>query len=218
MSFILLVVRSTAESLLVAVVMEAFSIFAIVGFLLVLALLWGAYYLIRSGCLHNVKIWIGRPDFYELQIAYKVYKGSYMKSGEPFGMITKLLPNLPCINAYYDDPQKVPDEECRYICGVILSEGLDKTPDLHTLRRAKEFGFKFQTFPRVDRVMKTCFPFTTSISPVVGAMKVYPRLAKFVKESEIHAYPYLEICKDGVIHYMCVMEKHEEFIVEEWNK
>ncbi|KAK1796543.1 hypothetical protein P4O66_009579 [Electrophorus voltai] len=103
---------------------------------------------------------------------------------------------------------------CRYAVGSILSECEEK-PDEELQRLYEKFGFRVISFPEVSCAVSTSFPNRCPLSPICGAYRVYPELSAYITERRLSAYPFLEICKGDVIHYMCPVEDQKSFFVPE---
>ncbi len=90
------------------------------------------------------------------------------------------------VGLYYDNPQKVPKEKCRSIAGCILEE--------KDVRRIDELKKKYMVreYPTSNCVVGE-FPFKSKMSIIIGIIKVYPELGKYVDEKEYAMGPTLEI-------------------------
>jgi DNA gyrase inhibitor GyrI len=79
---------------------------------------------------------------------------------------------------YYDNPSKVEKTKLRSEVGCIL-----ENPDAQTIERlSKKYNIK--TFPRGSYLVSE-FPYNGKFSVVIGIMRVYPALNKFIKEHNI---------------------------------
>lgn len=76
-------------------------------------------------------------------------------------------------------PQR-PPEKCRYAMGSVLCEGEEK-PDEELQKMYEKFGFKVFSLPEVSHTVTTAFPCTTSLSYVLGAYRVYPKLSSYIE-------------------------------------
>lgn len=77
-------------------------------------------------------------------------------------------------------PPQRPPEKCRYAVGSVLCEGEEK-PDEELQKMYEKFGFKVFSLPEVSHTVTTAFPCTTSLSYVLGAYRVYPKLASYIE-------------------------------------
>ncbi|KAG9277105.1 testis-expressed protein 264 homolog [Astyanax mexicanus] len=194
--------------------MSDFIILCLIGVLvvsLVLTLLGLVFY---SGLLSEVVIRTGSPPVKQITIAYKFKKGSYKESGAAFTESCSIAPKLCSIGVYYDDPNQTQADCCRYAVGSILSEDEEK-PDEELQRLYEKFGFRVISFPEVSCAVTSSFPNRCPLSPICGAYRVFPELNAYVTERRLSAYPFLEICKGDLIHYMCPLENQESFFVPE---
>uniref|UniRef100_A0A672NJK7 Testis-expressed sequence 264 protein-like n=2 Tax=Sinocyclocheilus grahami TaxID=75366 RepID=A0A672NJK7_SINGR len=109
---------------------------------------------------------------------------------------------------------KTQADQCRYVVGSILCENEEK-PDEELQRLYEKFGYKVISFPEVTCAVTSSFPNRCTLSPVCGAYRVYSELQQYIKERCLNAYPFLEIYKGDLIHYMCPLENQVDFCVPE---
>lgn len=83
------------------------------------------------------------------------------------------------LSAVSVSPQR-PPEKCRYAVGSVLCEGEEK-PDEELQKMYEKFGFKVFSLPEVSHTVTTAFPCTTSLSYVLGAYRVYPKLSSYIE-------------------------------------
>uniref|UniRef100_A0AAY5KPR3 Testis expressed 264, ER-phagy receptor n=1 Tax=Esox lucius TaxID=8010 RepID=A0AAY5KPR3_ESOLU len=171
-------------------------------------------YLLYSGLLSEIIIRTGSPPIKNITVAYKFKQGPYKKSGQLFTESCSIGPELSSIGVFYDDPKKVPGENCRCAVGSILSEG-DARPSEELLHLYEKFGFRVFSFPEVTHVVSASFPHRTPLSILFGVQKVYPQLDTYIKERKLCAHPFLEIYKDNRIHYMSPLGRQGDFYVPE---
>ncbi|XP_072539211.1 testis-expressed protein 264 homolog [Salminus brasiliensis] len=194
--------------------MSDFLILCLIGVVvvsLILTLLGLVFY---SGLLSEVVISTGSPPVKRITIAYKFKKGSYKDSGAAFTESCSIAPKLCSIGVYYDDPNQTQADCCRYAVGSILSEDEEK-PDEELQRLYEKFGFRVISFPEVSCAVTSSFPNRCPLSPICGSYRVFPELNAYITERRLSAYPFLEICKGDLIHYMCPLENQESFFVPE---
>ncbi len=77
---------------------------------------------------------------------------------------------------YYDNPNITPKEKCRSFLGNIIEE-----KDYSRLVDIKKLGLKVDTIHKKQTLVIE-FPYKNMISFVVGPMKAYPFLNKYIKE------------------------------------
>ncbi|XP_039252742.2 testis-expressed protein 264-like [Styela clava] len=172
-------------------------------------------FLYYVGYFFKVKISAGHSVISEVKVAYKFHQGNYDSCGPFFNEIVKLYPNERCMGIYYDNPEVIDPNKCRYIVGVIIAEGVGQVPEKTVVKNLQSRGFKIITFPKVENSVKTTHPFTLTISAYFAGWKAYPALMKYIKDQGLTAHPFLEIYFDRTIHYMVPLSKHDEFYVEE---
>ncbi|XP_046440383.1 testis-expressed protein 264 homolog [Daphnia pulex] len=183
-------------------------------FLLIVFFISVGYFFVYSGLFATIEIRAQRPPFTNLRIAYKFARGPYKNAGHLFTEAHSLIPDLKTIGIYYDDPQQVNPSELRYCVGVILSEG-ESEPDNAHLSTFLEHGFKELVLPAVDHAVLTTFPFNNTVSIFIGVARVYPKLAEYIKESNLCAHPMIEIYENDKIVFMSPLSRQDEFYVEE---
>jgi hypothetical protein len=111
------------------------------------------------------------------------YTGPYSKAGKYIEEVNEKLKkqNVTCskgFGIYYDDPKTTPSEKCRSFVGSILEEkDFGKIPEL------KSAGLRIDTIPRISSVVAT-FPLKSTLSYMIGPMKVYPVLSKYISEQK----------------------------------
>lgn len=194
--------------------MSDFIILCLIGVLVVSLILTLLGLLFYSGLLSEVVIRTGTPPVKQITIAYKFKKGSYQESGAAFTESCSIAPKLCSIGVYYDDPNQTQADCCRYAVGSILSENEEK-PDEELQRLYEKFGFRIISLPEVSFAVTSSFPNRCPLSPICGAYRVFPELNAYITERRLSAYPFLEIFKGDLIHYMCPLENQEGFFVPE---
>ncbi|XP_036956560.1 testis-expressed protein 264 [Acanthopagrus latus] len=171
-------------------------------------------FLLYSGLLSDVIIKTGPPPVRNVTIAYKFKEGSYKDCGAAYTESCSIGPKLSSIGVFYDDPKQRPAEKCRYVVGSVLSEGEEK-PDEELQKLYEQFGFKVFSLPEVSHAVTTSFPCTTPLSHVLGPYRVYPRLASYIEERKLCAFPTIEICGTDLINYMVPLSRQTDFFVPE---
>lgn len=194
--------------------MSDFVILLLILFLVICLIVTLVGFVFYTGIFSEVVIRTGSPPVKNITIAYKFWKSSYKASGAAFTESCSIGPKLSSVGVFYDDPNQTPADQCRYVVGSILCENEEK-PDEELQRLYEKFGYKVVSFPEVTCAVTSTFPNRCTLSPVCGAYRVYPELQQYIKERSLNACPFLEICRGGLIHYMCPLEKQEEFCVPE---
>ncbi|XP_070758221.1 testis-expressed protein 264 [Enoplosus armatus] len=181
---------------------------------LLLSLITVAGYILYSGLLSDITILTGSPPVKKITFAYKFKKGPYRNCGQLFKETISIGPKLSCIGVFYDDPKKVPEPQCRYAVGSILSEGENKA-DEELLKSFETAGFNVFSFPEVTHVVTTSFPHRTFFSILLGVRRVYPRLDHYIKERRLCAHPFIEIYREGRVQFMAPLARQGDFYVPE---
>lgn len=171
-------------------------------------------FLLYSGLLSDVIIKTGPPPIRNVTIAYKFKEGSYKDCGALYTETCSIGPKLSTIGVFYDDPKQRPSEKCRYVVGSVLCEGEEK-PDEELQKTYERFGFKVFSLPEVNHAVTTSFPCTTPLSHVLGPYRVYPRIASYIEERKLSAFPTIEICGTDIINYMVPLSRQTDFFVPE---
>lgn len=171
-------------------------------------------YVLYSGLLSDITVLTGPPPIAKITFAYKFEQGPYQNCKQLFKEAHDIGPKLACIGVFYDDPKEVPEPQCRYVVGSILSEG-EKEANKELLMRYKTSGFKIFSFPEVTHAVTTSFPFRTFFSVLLGVRRVYPRLSHYIKERKLCAHPCIEIYREGQIQYMIPLTQQGDFYVPE---
>ncbi|XP_073707959.1 testis-expressed protein 264 [Garra rufa] len=194
--------------------MSDFVIILLILFLVICLILTLVGFVFYTGIFSEVVIRTGSPPVKNITIAYKFRKGSYKASGAAFTESCSIGPKLSSVGVFYDNPNQTQADQCRYVVGSILSENEEK-PDEELQRLYEKFGYKVISFPEVTCAVTSSFPNRCTLSPLCAAYRVYPELQQYIKERSLNAYPFLEICKGDLIHYMCPLENQVDFSVPE---
>lgn len=126
-------------------------------------------------------------------LVYKSVTGDYSQTGKVSDEIYYQLiddykiETTKGFGIYYDNPREVAKEELRSDVGVIL-------PEQHSDKKEMlESEFKVEIFPAGDFVV-TEFPYKGQLSVMIGVIRVYPALERFVKDNNLNpATPVMEI-------------------------
>ncbi len=128
------------------------------------------------GMFYDVKITEENKGPYYL--VYKEHKGDYSKVGPVMDEIYYDLKNKRNIfsskgfGLYYDNPRDVEKENLRSIVGCVVP--LAKLEGL-------EGDYKVAEFPASKAVISS-FPYKGKLSFIMGVIKVYPLLSKYIEE------------------------------------
>lgn len=88
---------------------------------------------------------------------------------------------------YYDDPKKTTDEKCRSFVGGVI-----EIKDVNKITALKAKGFKIDSARTAPSVVAE-FPIKSDLSYMIGPMKAYPAISKYMKEKGYEATLTLEI-------------------------
>ncbi|TVR75361.1 MAG: hypothetical protein EA408_00380 [Marinilabiliales bacterium] len=114
-------------------------------------------------------------------LVYVEQTGDYSKSAGPIDKIYYSLLNEEGVETfrgfgiYYDNPQKVEKSRLRSEVGNILED-----PDPAILKKL-EGKYNIKTLPEKEYIV-TEFPYRGKLSVMMGIMKVYPAMNRFVRE------------------------------------
>lgn len=117
-------------------------------------------------------------------LAYEEVVGDYAQSGKFTDKVYYTLLNNEGIattkgfGVFYDDPQQVERSKLRSEVGCIV-EGLDS---IQIAKLADKY--KVRIYPKGSYIT-TEFPFKGHMSIMIGLMKVYPQIDKYIKEHSI---------------------------------
>ncbi len=136
-------------------------------------------------------------------IAYNTHSGPYQLIGPVCDGVCSAVNDL-CgaapelgFGLYFDNPRQVAKDQLRSLGGCILptdkAEGLMNTP----------LPFRMSLLPG-GRAVVVRFPFRGRMSIMVGAMRVYPALGRYVTEAGLPEGPMMEIydMNAGEIRYV----------------
>ncbi|KAI1283259.1 putative testis-expressed protein [Halotydeus destructor] len=181
-----------------------------------------SYALQASGLLHDVEVKAGKPpiDFSGHEIAYKLSKGPYNKSGHMFTELSGDIvrsdveaskANLKTIGLFYDDPEVTQEDECRYAVGVVL-DSKEPNLDLSKLRAGLvEREYLVTKLPYVDHVVYSSFPYFGPFSIYFAVKKVYPAIKSYILERNLCAKPAIEIYENDRIYFVFPLSKQDSF-------
>jgi len=126
-------------------------------------------------------------------LVYRNVKGPYSKTGDEISKINNDLENrfnietLKKFGIYYDNPQIIEKNRLRSEAGCIV----EKTDSIRLFRLKANYNIK--VYPVKDYITAE-FPYKGRISIMIGMMKVYPALMKYVKANGFtETGPVLEI-------------------------
>lgn len=120
------------------------------------------------------------------------FTGPYSKAGKHMKEVDEKLKNagitsLRGFGIYYDDPKTTPPEKCRSFIGTVLEE-----KELDKISRLRSVGFKVDSIPLSEAVVTT-FPAKSSLSYMIGPMKVYPAMSKYLEKKKYKVTRSLEV-------------------------
>lgn len=115
------------------------------------------------------------------KVAGMEYTGSYQKAGKFMVDVDNKLKEagITCTRGfgiYYDDPKTTPAEKCRSFVGNIIEE-----KDWVRMTELQSKGFRVDSVPAAAAVVVE-FPVKSTLSYMIGPMKAYPVLSKYMKE------------------------------------
>ena len=121
----------------------------------------------------------------------KKYVGAYKDVGPLIDEMYKDLKDADIMTSrglgiYYDDPKVTPDDKTRCIIGRIL-EDIDPSRMLELEKK-----YIIGELPKTNYLVVE-FPFKGFPSIIIGIYRVYPKIAKFMKNHEIPKMPIAEV-------------------------
>jgi hypothetical protein len=189
---------------------------ALTFFILILTI---SYALKVLGLFHIVEVSTGCPpiDINGKEVAYKLARGNYSKSGPMFtemiGDFGKIDNDVifTTIGFFYDDPDVTEEHKCRYAVGCIV-------PKEHQEKfkpRLEEMGYMFMNMPNVDHVVHSNFPYVGAISIWIAVRRVYPAIKRYISEHNLCAHPCLEVYHEDKITFILPLSKQDHFYLFE---
>lgn len=156
------------------------------GVIIIAAFFWGWY----IGFFKRLKIKDSEQGGFTV-VGLK-YTGRYSNTGKLMLNVEQKIKKLKIksnkgFGIYYDNPQVTPEEKCRSFVGRILEEkDYAKIPELLSI------GLKVDTIPRIKAVSSE-FPLLNKMSFIMGPMKVYPAISKYMLEKGYKTSASMEI-------------------------
>jgi len=120
------------------------------------------------------------------------YAGPYSKTGNYMRDVGEKLSSAGIhgkegFGIYYDNPDLVPEDKCRSFVGVLLDDR-----DVIKTEQLKAEGFRIDSVPLKAAVVSS-FPIRSSLSYMIGPMKAYPKLSRYMKEKNYAADLSMEL-------------------------
>ena len=132
----------------------------------------------------------------------KKYVGAYKDVGPLIDEMYNDLKDADIVTSkglgiYYDDPKITPDDKTRCIIGRIL-EGVDPIKMMELEKK-----YTIGELPQTNYLVVE-FPFKGFPSIIIGIYRVYPKIAKYMKNHEIPKMPIAEVydLKEQKIFYI----------------
>lgn len=138
------------------------------------------------------KVTISESDEPGFFMVYEKHVGSYKNTAPVMDKIYEdLLANgitsTQGVGLYYDKPGDVEESKLRSVVGCILNNTADA-------QKIKGLGSKFKIVEiPASHYVKSTFPYSNTISIVIGIFKVYPEFSKYMKEKNYSGSPSFEI-------------------------
>ncbi|MCP4135519.1 MAG: GyrI-like domain-containing protein [bacterium] len=181
--------------------------FLIIALVVIVAVL---IFLGYSGLFTSIKVTEKEMGPYTL--VYKDHKGSYKETMKIQGEITSsLLKDLKIetkrgFGIFYDDPEKVKEEDLRSEVGMILEE------KEHSRKEEISKKYTVKMFP-VQRAVVVEFPFKNTVSILLGLSKVYPKLEEHIKKkgyAENHIMELYNFPQKKILYIAPIKETRKE--------
>lgn len=139
------------------------------------------------------KLQVVQSDFDECWFVYKTCVGPYNKTAATSDSIYYDLLNNEKIETYkgmsiyYDNPKETSPDSCRSAIGCILDP-----KDLDKIETLKE---KFQVIQLEKRSSYgATLPYKGTVSVIVGVLRAYPALSRFMQDLGKESKPVAELC------------------------
>jgi len=163
-----------------------------------------AAYVVWNGLLTPVEI--REEQWNPITLVYQTHTGPYKETGPVMDavyeyLLSKSVPTTMGIGLYFDNPEKVDKSRLRSAAGCIISK--DISEDI-----LKGTPYKKITIPAGQYVVAE-FPNRGKLSIIIGVMRVYPKLNRYLSSNNIEATGTIEIY-DGLvelIHYLVPRDK-----------
>lgn len=173
--------------------------------ILVVIVLLAVGFLAYMGLFSTMKVSEAKMGPYT--IAYESFVGPYSQTGPVFAKVTAELKTAGIaatqgLGIYYDDPSKVPSDKLRSDCGaVIKNKDVTKLYLIRTKLKVKRLAKK-------DSIVAE-FPIRNVISYMIGPMKAYPALTKYILEKKYKMTMSYELYDEaqGKIFFVFVIAK-----------
>jgi hypothetical protein len=136
------------------------------------------------------------------------FVGPYAKTGPEFEKVSKIIKDMGLestkgLGIYYDDPKAVEAGKCRsFIASVIEEKDMDKMDLL------KEKGLTIKTIEKCNSLVIE-LPVRSSWSYMVGPIKAYPALEKYVGDTKY---------KEGIVYELYDMPAKKVFYIMQYKK
>ncbi len=162
----------------------------IFGMILVIATTGLLSLLFLSGFFHTVEI--AEKEAGPYLLVYATHTGDYKETGKIMDDVYQTLKDKHHVETtrgfglFFDNPTEVPVEKLRSIAGCIVDGKTEKeVTDLKS-------GYRVREFPASSAVVAE-FPYKNRFSIILGIMKVYPRLALYIKDHSHPQTPIMEL-------------------------
>ncbi|EAY22729.1 hypothetical protein TVAG_476580 [Trichomonas vaginalis G3] len=156
--------------------MSTFFVLAIVGVIVVIALLLVKFHLFTTPVVKEEYI-------SKFKVVYTTFVGPYSQAYKMYAVVESALSKandgkdfskVPCFGIYYDKPKSVPDEKLRSVVGKIVEDNVE-------IPNSDDGSIKSEEIELGD-VVVSHFPFQSFVDIFVGISKCYPALNKYTEE------------------------------------
>ncbi|MBN2530222.1 MAG: hypothetical protein JXR76_27780 [Deltaproteobacteria bacterium] len=148
--------------------------------------------LILNGYGLFAKIIISEKSFGPHILIYDKWTGNYKVTGTIMRRVSSSVKEshgIECqqqFGMYFDNPRQVESSQLRSIAGCVVRGG-----DIKELQK-KGLAFGITVFPKTRGVIAE-FPFTGTLSVILGVMRVYPKLGEYIRAHHYSPGPFLEL-------------------------
>lgn len=142
-------------------------------------------------------------EMWEMPVLYKTHVGDYTQVGKIYDeMYVEFEENSiemwVGFGVYLDDPQKVPKEELKSALGSVYSGGV--------LTGSAIPAWWIHKITKEHKAVTVTFPYKNKMSFMLGVMKVYPAIKKYVEENDYPMVAVMEVYDYDKITFVLVQD------------
>ncbi len=144
-----------------------------------------------------------KTEMWEMQVLYKTHVGDYTQVGKIYDeMYTEFEKNKiemkEGFGVYLDDPQEVPKEELKSALGSVYSGAV--------LTGSAIPAWWIHKITKKHEAVTVTFPYKNKMSFMLGVMKVYPAIKKYVEENNYPMKAIVEVYSYDTVMFVLVQD------------